>query len=638
MSAGRIKVYFALESNRRTKAFILVSGTATVNDAIGQLHDQKVVQEIWKEENVEFVGILPRSHLLDDDYRRDMATVPTCNPISECYVADDIILVRRSTYVDLCDISSDDEASEHPASDTQVEDDRGGMHPDDDVAAPSAAAALAQEKKSPPKRRGRPPKKKKKRTEKPTPNAKGGRAPNDLRSQFGQPLWGKTSFRKGSKPSAYQKRGKRISSEQGYSVYYSLTNETPQSIALKHNVPGGVERVIHDNRGLYNIGRSEKLSENTQLRAGAAIVLPPVDDDHAQEESSNFATTTRVYESGEATSASEMSPPSPTKTKKSMPGKSRDASYYQNRKKYGRPLSKTDLPPAGLPGYAPITQPEHGRRIYTCLDGDTPTAIASKFGYSDPEELVYHNRAIYSTRTATLEVDSPLTVESIFLLPLSRSDGQNDGQYSANDQEDVSYVGTAKSRPRKRAGNAEEDRSSGKKRKAMYMRERRRELGLYGKVVNSDGVPSYVEGSNHPPFDNGQPGSLILEADREDRRIYVCREGETATDIARRQRVYAPNPAGRVVFDNRGRHHGLKEFTKMKDGAIIVLPPPKNGPRHASAESTTSPQMVARRRPNRSSRTSADDTRHALASSASSDDVVVKTEHVKKEPDHQAFV
>jgi len=112
MSAGRIKVYFALESNRRTKAFILVSGTATVNDAIGQLHDQKVVQEIW----------LPRSHLLDDDYRRDMATVPTCNPISECYVADDIILVRRSTYVDLCDISSDDEASEHPASDTQVED------------------------------------------------------------------------------------------------------------------------------------------------------------------------------------------------------------------------------------------------------------------------------------------------------------------------------------------------------------------------------------------------------------------------------------------------------------------------------------------------------------------------------------
>lgn len=61
-----------------------------------------------------------------------------------------------------------------------------------------------------------------------------------------------------------------------------------------------------------------------------------------------------------------------------------------------------------------------------------------------------------------------------------------------------------------------------------------------------------------------------------DRRIYVCKEGETPAAIARKFSISGPNPAGRVVYNNRSMHPGMTSKTELKEGDILVLPPEAN--------------------------------------------------------------
>ena len=100
---------------------------------------------------------------------------------------------------------------------------------------------------------------------------------------------------------------------------------------------------------------------------------------------------------------------------------------------------------------------------------------------------------------------------------------------------------------------------------------------MYGGRVPNDGIPGHISAGILGVDPNElRPGNFIYEEDRSDRRIYVCKEGETPVEIARKFSISGPNPAGRVVFDNRSKHHGIKSKTEFKEGDILVLPPEAN--------------------------------------------------------------
>ena len=263
----------------------------------------------------------------------------------------------------------------------------------------------------------------------------------------------------------------------------------------------------------------------------------------------------------------------------------------------GVPLSKQDLPsPSSHPGSPPITQPEYSRRVYTPMDGETPITIAAKFGLS-PESIVRHNRGHFRRfrlsflkEGETLQIDSPLSACSVVLLPLLMT-SQDDINGGAIDLNGVSHAAPhpraramkscarkapakkKKKRSVKDSSNAFREREELLKRKRLASRSWKKENEMYGDRTPNDDVPRRIDVSNTNPFDKAPPGSLIPEEDRFDRRLYVCKMNETPTDIAREYLSCGPNPAGRIVYDNRAKHHAMGVLSQMKEGDILILPP-----------------------------------------------------------------
>lgn len=238
--------------------------------------------------------------------------------------------------------------------------------------------------------------------------------------------------------------------------------------------------------------------------------------------------------------------------------------------KGGAPLYKQNLPPPGRPGSSPVIQSEYGRRVYTPLEGETPAIIADKFGLT-PETVIRDNRghfrrfrSTFLKEGETLENSSPLSSCSVVLLPLpTKTEGDIDGD----------IVDMPKNIIAKNASNLSREREEQLKRKRDYSKQLQKEVQMHGPRTPNDGVPRYIDDQTTYPFNEASHGDLIHEADRSDRRIYVCRANETPAEIARKNSIACPNPAGRVVYDNRRKHHGLGIATKMKEGDILILPP-----------------------------------------------------------------
>ena len=68
----------------------------------------------------------------------------------------------------------------------------------------------------------------------------------------------------------------------------------------------------------------------------------------------------------------------------------------------------------------------------------------------------------------------------------------------------------------------------------------------------------------------------IVEHQHEsNRRLYCCHQGETPTSVAKKLNLFKTDdidPVGRLIYDNRFNHRGLKPDTEMKEGSIFVLP------------------------------------------------------------------
>ena len=432
-----------------------------------------VVCDIFREQRVEFVGIIPRSDLLleDNSYKRDLALVPTSRPIEDCVSQDDIVLLRRATA-------------------------------NEDVA----------------------------------------RAPVviDLLSD--------------SSESSSEEEGQR-----GKKKSYDKREHAEKVGRSSHQCPH-CGRTFGVNGLKYHLDHKVCLKgKETSKRPMPVPFAGSSDDDSSyhDEESKRRVALERK--------------------------KTRDADSYRLRKELGAPVSKEDLPRPSFPGSNPIVQVEHGRRVYTCSDGETPKSIAAKFGLS-PEMIVHHNRAhfyynrgAYLASGSTLDVNSVLNARSLVLLPLE-ADRVNDakGCFDIKKKEKKKresysvpclavgalppyYVTNANHRAKKR------------------LKERRKEVEMYGDRVPNDDIPRHINaGIRGVDRHEIRPGNFVDEQDRSDRRIYVCTEGETPVAIARKLFIPGPNPAGRVVFDNRSKHRGMTSKTELKEGDIIVLPPETN--------------------------------------------------------------
>lgn len=236
------------------------------------------------------------------------------------------------------------------------------------------------------------------------------------------------------------------------------------------------------------------------------------------------------------------------------------------------PLYKQNLPPPGRPGSSPVIQAEYGRRVYTPLEGETPAIIADKFGLA-AETIIRDNRghfrrfrSTFLKEGETLELSSPLSSCSVVIFPLpTKTEGDIDG--------DTVAMPTRKKKFAMNTTNTSMEREEQLKRKRDYSKQLKKEVQMYGPRTPNDGVPRCIDDQTTYPFDKASPGDLIHEADRSDRRIYVCRANETPVDIARKNSITCPHPAGRVVYDNRRNHHGLGIATRMKEGDILILPP-----------------------------------------------------------------
>lgn len=70
-----------------------------------------------------------------------------------------------------------------------------------------------------------------------------------------------------------------------------------------------------------------------------------------------------------------------------------------------------------------------------------------------------------------------------------------------------------------------------------------------------------------------KPGSLKQDKEHH-RRLYCCHEGDTPTTVVSTLNLFENDgdPIGRLIYDNRSNHHGLKPNTKMKGGSIFVIP------------------------------------------------------------------
>ena len=68
----------------------------------------------------------------------------------------------------------------------------------------------------------------------------------------------------------------------------------------------------------------------------------------------------------------------------------------------------------------------------------------------------------------------------------------------------------------------------------------------------------------------------IVEHQHEsNRRLYCCHQGDTPTSVAKKLNLFETDdkdPVGRLIYDNRFNHRGLKPDTQMKEGSIFVLP------------------------------------------------------------------
>lgn len=68
---------------------------------------------------------------------------------------------------------------------------------------------------------------------------------------------------------------------------------------------------------------------------------------------------------------------------------------------------------------------------------------------------------------------------------------------------------------------------------------------------------------------------FIEQQHESNRRVYCCHEGDTPTSVATKLNLFETDdedPVGRLIYDNRFNHRGLKADTKMKKGSIFVLP------------------------------------------------------------------
>ena len=73
----------------------------------------------------------------------------------------------------------------------------------------------------------------------------------------------------------------------------------------------------------------------------------------------------------------------------------------------------------------------------------------------------------------------------------------------------------------------------------------------------------------------GMGVGVIEEQHESNRRLYCCHEGDTPTSVATKLNLFETDnedPVGRLIYDNRFNHRGLKSDTEMKEGSIFVLP------------------------------------------------------------------
>ena len=105
-------------------------------------------------------------------------------------------------------------------------------------------------------------------------------------------------------------------------------------------------------------------------------------------------------------------------------------------------------------------------------------------------------------------------------------------------------------------------------RTAKRSKKYREDAKIFGPRTANDNLPKDMK-----------PGSVKQEQEY-NRRLYCCHEGDTPRSVATKPtklNLFEDNdsdPIGRLVYDNRSKHHGLKPDTSMKEGAIFVIPLP----------------------------------------------------------------
>ena len=74
---------------------------------------------------------------------------------------------------------------------------------------------------------------------------------------------------------------------------------------------------------------------------------------------------------------------------------------------------------------------------------------------------------------------------------------------------------------------------------------------------------------------NKMAAGTVEQQHESNRRLYCCHEGDTPTSVATKLNLFETDdedPVGRLIYDNRFNHRGLKPDTGMKEGSIFVLP------------------------------------------------------------------
>ena len=102
-------------------------------------------------------------------------------------------------------------------------------------------------------------------------------------------------------------------------------------------------------------------------------------------------------------------------------------------------------------------------------------------------------------------------------------------------------------------------------RTAKRSKKYREDAKIFGPRTANDNLPKDMK-----------PGSVKQEQEY-NRRLYGCHEGDTPTSVATKLNLFEDNdsdPIGRLVYDNRSKHRGLKPDKSMKEGAIFVIPLP----------------------------------------------------------------